>query len=47
MQAITGDSVLLKFERAKCALADSLKLVEDIVSQSIGYQVITFNDMVV
>jgi hypothetical protein len=47
MQAITGDSVLLKFEKAKCALVDSLKLVEDIVSQSIGYQVITFNDMVV
>lgn len=47
MQAITGDSVLLKFEKAKCALVDSLKLVEDIVSQSIGYQVINFNDMVV
>jgi len=47
IQAITGDSVLLKFEKAKCALVDSLKLVEDIVSQSIGYQVITFNDMVV
>lgn len=37
--AITGDSVLLKFEKAKCALVDSLKLVEDIVSQSIGYQI--------
>ncbi|KAJ1391608.1 Zinc finger, RING/FYVE/PHD-type [Sesbania bispinosa] len=37
--AITGDSVLLKFEKAKCALIDSLKLVEDIVPQSIGCQV--------
>ncbi|XP_073224648.1 U-box domain-containing protein 6-like isoform X2 [Cicer arietinum] len=37
--AITGDSVLLKFEKAKCALVDSLKLVEDIVSQSIGCQI--------
>ncbi|CAK8567187.1 unnamed protein product [Lathyrus sativus] len=37
--AITGDSVLVKFEKAKCALVDSLKLVEDIVSQSIGYQI--------
>lgn len=46
VQAITGDSVLVKFEKAKCALVDSLKLVEDIVSQSIGCQVITFNNMV-
>lgn len=39
MQAITGDSVLLKFEKAKCALIDSLRRVEDIVPQSIGCQV--------
>ncbi|KAK7246971.1 hypothetical protein RIF29_41845 [Crotalaria pallida] len=37
--AITGDSVLLKFEKAKCALEDSLKCVEDIVPQSIGFQI--------
>ncbi|KAL2332678.1 hypothetical protein Fmac_013891 [Flemingia macrophylla] len=37
--AITGDSVLLKFERAKCALEDSLKRVEDIVPQSLGCQI--------
>ncbi|XP_027335256.1 U-box domain-containing protein 45-like [Abrus precatorius] len=37
--AITGDSVLLKFEKAKCALEDSLKQVEDIVPQSIGCQI--------
>ncbi|CAI8616995.1 unnamed protein product [Vicia faba] len=37
--AVTGDSVLLKFEKAKCALEDSLRRVEDIVPQSIGYQV--------
>ncbi|KAE8696646.1 U-box domain-containing protein 7 [Hibiscus syriacus] len=34
--AITGDSVLSKFEKAKCALIDSLRRVEDIVPQSIG-----------
>lgn len=45
MQAITGDSVLLKFEKAKCALGDSLKRVEDIVPQSIGCQVRNFNNM--
>lgn len=43
MQAVTGDSVLLKFEKAKCALEDSLRRVEDIVPQSIGCQVISFN----
>jgi len=43
MQAVTGDSVLLKFEKAKCALEDSLRRVEDIVPQSIGCQVINFN----
>ncbi|KAK7379558.1 hypothetical protein VNO80_05021 [Phaseolus coccineus] len=37
--AITADSVLLKFEKAKCALEDSLKRVEDIVPQSIGCQI--------
>ncbi|CAJ1852272.1 unnamed protein product [Sphenostylis stenocarpa] len=37
--AITGDSVLLKFEKAKCALEDSLKRVEDIVPQSIGCEI--------
>lgn len=39
MQAITGDSVLLKFEKARSSLVDSLKRVEDIVPQSIGCQV--------
>lgn len=39
MQAITGDSVLTKFEKARCALEDSLRRVEDIVPQSIGCQV--------
>lgn len=38
-QAITGDSVLLKFDKARSALADSLRRVEDIVSQSVGCQV--------
>nr|POF18439.1 u-box domain-containing protein 6 [Quercus suber] len=37
--AITGDSVLLKFEKARCALEDSLKRVDDIVPQSIGCQI--------
>ncbi|TKY47753.1 U-box domain-containing protein 6 [Spatholobus suberectus] len=37
--AVTGDSVLQKFEKAKCALEDSLKRVEDIVPQSIGCQI--------
>ncbi|MBA0823769.1 hypothetical protein Goarm_020475 [Gossypium armourianum] len=39
-KAITGDSVLLKFQRAKCALIDSLKRVEDMVPQSIGCQIL-------
>ncbi|KAG5040864.1 hypothetical protein JHK85_013340 [Glycine max] len=43
--AITGDSVLLKFEKAKCALEDSLRRVEDIVPQSIGCQVILLSSM--
>lgn len=38
-QAITGDAVLLKFEKAKIALIDGLKRVEDIVPSSIGSQV--------
>lgn len=37
--AITGDSVLLKFEKARSSLQDSLQRVEDIVPQSTGYQV--------
>ncbi|KAL9328878.1 hypothetical protein ACSQ67_003881 [Phaseolus vulgaris] len=37
--AITADSVLLKFEKAKSALEDSLRRVEEIVPQSIGCQV--------
>lgn len=39
-QAITGDSVVLKFEKARCALEDSLKRVEDIVPQAISVQVV-------
>ncbi|KAJ6313098.1 hypothetical protein OIU77_014583 [Salix suchowensis] len=38
--AITGDSVLLKFEKARSALVDSLRRVEDIVPQSIGCQIL-------
>lgn len=38
-QAITGDSVLLKFGKARSALVESLRGVEDIVPQSIGCQV--------
>ncbi|KAJ8773496.1 hypothetical protein K2173_005742 [Erythroxylum novogranatense] len=38
--AITGDSVLLKFEKARGALVDSLRCVEDIVPQSIGCQIL-------
>ncbi|CAJ1935653.1 unnamed protein product [Sphenostylis stenocarpa] len=37
--AITADSVLLKFQKAKSALEDSLRRVEEIVPQSIGCQV--------
>ncbi|KAL0357783.1 UNVERIFIED_CONTAM: U-box domain-containing protein 6 [Sesamum calycinum] len=37
--AITGDSVVLKFEKARCALEDSLRRVEDIVPQAIGGQI--------
>ncbi|KAI6692159.1 hypothetical protein NL676_019869 [Syzygium grande] len=38
--AITGDSVLLKFEKARSALADSLRRVEDIVPQSFSCQIL-------
>ncbi|KAM7251852.1 hypothetical protein ACFE04_023735 [Oxalis oulophora] len=38
--AITGDSVLSKFEKARSALVDSLMLVEDIVPKSIGSQIL-------
>lgn len=38
--AITGDSVLLKFEKARCALEESLRRVEDIVPQAIGCQIL-------
>lgn len=37
--AITGDSVVLKFEKARSALQDSLRRVEDIVPQTIGSQI--------
>ncbi|XP_019200412.1 PREDICTED: U-box domain-containing protein 6-like [Ipomoea nil] len=37
--AITGDSIVLKFERARCGLEDSLRRVEDIVPQAIGCQI--------
>ncbi|XP_052187330.1 U-box domain-containing protein 6-like [Diospyros lotus] len=37
--AITGDSVVLKFEKARCALGDSLRRVKDIVPQDIGCQI--------
>ena len=42
MQAITGDSIVLKFEKARCALEDSLRRVNDIVPQAIGSEVIIF-----
>ncbi|PWA83358.1 hypothetical protein CTI12_AA169410 [Artemisia annua] len=34
--AITGDSVVLKFEKARLALEDGLRRIEDIVPQIIG-----------
>ena len=40
MQAITGDSIVLKFEKARCSLEDSLRRVNDIVPQAIGSEVI-------
>eukprot|EP00268_Persea_americana_P064331 TRINITY_DN8457_c0_g1_i2.p1 TRINITY_DN8457_c0_g1~~TRINITY_DN8457_c0_g1_i2.p1 ORF type:complete len:772 (+),score=169.73 TRINITY_DN8457_c0_g1_i2:306-2621(+) len=38
--AITGDSILLKFEKARCNLEESLKRVEDIVPEAIGRQIL-------
>eukprot|EP00268_Persea_americana_P064330 TRINITY_DN8457_c0_g1_i1.p1 TRINITY_DN8457_c0_g1~~TRINITY_DN8457_c0_g1_i1.p1 ORF type:complete len:772 (+),score=162.36 TRINITY_DN8457_c0_g1_i1:520-2835(+) len=38
--AITGDSVLVKFEKARLTLVESLRRVEDIVPQAIGCQVL-------
>ncbi|XP_010460469.1 PREDICTED: U-box domain-containing protein 6-like [Camelina sativa] len=38
--AITGDAVVLKFEKAKSSLIDSLRRVEDIVPSSIGSQIL-------
>ncbi|KAF8049760.1 hypothetical protein N665_2121s0001 [Sinapis alba] len=37
--AITGDSVVMKFDKAKSSLIDSLRRVEDIVQQSLGSQI--------
>ncbi|KAG1331324.1 putative Proteasome subunit beta type-5 [Cocos nucifera] len=37
--AITGDSILMKFEKTRCALQESLRRVEDIVPQAIGCQI--------
>ncbi|KAL7586268.1 U-box domain-containing protein 45 [Lactuca sativa] len=37
--AITGDSVVLKFEKARSSLEDSLRRVEDIVPQAIASQI--------
>ncbi|CAK9184520.1 unnamed protein product [Ilex paraguariensis] len=37
--AVTGDSVVLKFEKARCSLEDGLRRVEDIVPQAIGCQI--------
>lgn len=37
--AITGDSIVLKFEKARSALEDGLRRVEDIVPQTIGCQI--------
>lgn len=39
-QAITGDSVVVKFEKAKFTLEDSLRRVSDIVPEAIGCEVI-------
>ncbi|CAH8381672.1 unnamed protein product [Eruca vesicaria subsp. sativa] len=38
--AITGESVVLKFDKAKSSLIDSLRRVEDIVQQSISSQIL-------
>ncbi|KAK9163448.1 hypothetical protein Syun_004350 [Stephania yunnanensis] len=39
VHAITGDSIVLKFEKARSALEESLRRVEDIVQRAIGCQV--------
>ncbi|KAK9087308.1 hypothetical protein Syun_029702 [Stephania yunnanensis] len=39
-KAITEDSIVLKFEKARSALEESLRRVEDIVPQAIGCQVL-------
>ncbi|WOK96600.1 U-box domain-containing protein 45-like isoform X1 [Canna indica] len=36
---ITGDSILIKFEKAKCALQESLRRVEEIVPEPISCQI--------
>ncbi|KAL0927411.1 hypothetical protein M5K25_001577 [Dendrobium thyrsiflorum] len=38
--AITCDSILMKFEKARCSLLDSLTRVENIVPQNIGCQIL-------
>lgn len=38
--AITGDSVLMKFEKARSALQESLRRVEDIVPQAVACQIL-------
>ncbi|CAL9090619.1 unnamed protein product [Musa acuminata var. zebrina] len=38
--AITGDSIVTKFEKAKCALQESLRHVEEIVPEPISCQII-------
>ncbi|ONK77747.1 uncharacterized protein A4U43_C02F10120 [Asparagus officinalis] len=37
--AITGESILMKFEKTGCALQESLKRVEEIVPQAVGHQI--------
>ncbi|GFS33826.1 plant U-box 45 [Actinidia rufa] len=37
--AITGDSIVLKFEKARCSLEDSLRRVNDIIPQAIGSEI--------
>ncbi|KAL5579948.1 hypothetical protein UlMin_012390 [Ulmus minor] len=40
IQALCLDYVLTKFEKARCALQDGLRCVDDIVPQSIGSQIL-------
>ncbi|KAG0477657.1 hypothetical protein HPP92_012376 [Vanilla planifolia] len=42
--AITCDSILMKFEKARCSLQESLKRVENIVPQNIGCQILEIVD---